>query len=86
MINAEEFRKQMRELNKTGFPCPTGGCSACDLNMVVSVGYANLLGEPSSTACLSILANYLTRQWEKRDMRDLDAEAEQIKIHMKAPE
>jgi hypothetical protein len=90
MITAEEFKKQMREINKTENPCPTGGCSACELNIEVSVGYATRLGEPNSTACLSILANYLTRQWEKRDKEKpapvTVADAANIKIHMKAPQ
>lgn len=90
MITAEEFKKQMREINTTWRPCPVGGCNACDMHIEVSLGYAICQGEVDSSACLLILANYLTRQWDKRDKVKaapiIDAEAEQIKIHLKAPE
>jgi hypothetical protein len=92
MISAEEFKKQMREIAPP--PCPQGGCCVCPLNLQAKVGIVLLDGTIDVTFCMSLLAAHLDREWKKWDEKHppkvqepiIDAEVEQIKIHMKAPQ
>jgi hypothetical protein len=92
MIDAEDFKKQMRET--IAYQCPTGGCDACPLYLKAAIGIIDSSDRLDSTRCMSLLASYLDREWKKWDEKHppkvptpiIDAEAEQIKIHMKAPE
>jgi len=82
MINAEEFKKQMRET--IGYHCPIGGCDVRPLYLKAAVGIIDSSDKLDSTHCMSLLASYLEREWKKWDEKHppkvqepiIDAEAE----------
>jgi hypothetical protein len=68
MINADEFKKAMREISKVEYPCGPL-CTGCGMYLNVKIGTIDYSGRLDTTCCLKVLANYLDREWKKEEER-----------------
>lgn len=77
MINADEFKKQMRDPSVMNYDCPTGGCGYgnCPMYLTVSIGITNIYGSINNTTCLTMMARFLDREWKKEEARYKVAQA-----------